>query len=51
MCDTDMDMRIDYSMVMTHFRDFLFEVKSTMQLHEKYTEEQRLAREAGEQKQ
>lgn len=49
LCDNDMNMRIDYSMIMTIFRDLLFQVSFQMQLHEKYVEEQRLAREAGEQ--
>jgi Ca2+-binding EF-hand superfamily protein len=42
LCDCEMDMRIDYAMIMTIFRDFLFQMKFTMQLHDKYAEEQKL---------
>jgi hypothetical protein len=46
-----MDMRIDYAMAMTMFRDFLFQVKFTMQLHEKHAAEQKVESEAAGHKQ
>jgi hypothetical protein len=49
LCDCEMNMRIDYAMVMTFFREFLFQMRFLIQLQEKYEVE--LSREKSEEKQ
>lgn len=46
LCDCEMDMRIDYAMIMTFFRDMLFQMNFSIQLQARYDEEVRLEREA-----
>ena len=52
LCDCEMNMRIDYAMIMTFFKDILFQMRAIIQLHEKYEADLKLEqiRDSGEQK-
>lgn len=53
LCDCEMNMRIDYAMIMTFFRQMMFQIKFIVQLQERYEADLKLekARDSGEQKQ
>lgn len=46
LCDVEMNMRIDYAMIMTFFRDMLFQMNFSIQLQACYDEKLRLEQEA-----
>ena len=46
LCDCEMTMRIDYAMIMTFFKDMLYQLKFSMQLQERYNEQAQLEGEA-----